>query len=164
MDKAVVSMKKIFAPGQAYVALSRVTSLDGLIIQDFKEKAIFAKDNIKEALQTMPPFIASCETTETSKFKIMLHNVEGLIPHISDIRQDKRYFEGDMICVTETWLKPNYLENAVSLDGYFFHDKSRSAAYDTSHNVFAKLKRKIMVVLVYITKKKSKLLYGLTMH
>ncbi len=140
VDKAVVSMKKIFAPGQAYVALSRVTSLDGLIIQDFKEKAIFAKDNIKEALQTMPPFIASCETTETFKFKIMLHNVEGLIPHISDIRQDKRYFEGDMICVTETWLKPNYVENAVSLDGYIFHDKSRSAAYDTSHNVFAKLK------------------------
>ncbi len=140
VDKAVVSMKKIFAPGQAYVALSRVTSLDGLIIQDFKEKAIFAKDNIKEALQTMPPFIASCETTETSKFKIMLHNVEGLIPHISDIRQDKRYYEADMICVTETWLKPNYVENAVSLDGYFFHDKSRSAAYDTSHNVFAKLK------------------------
>ncbi len=140
VDKAVVSMKKIFAPGQAYVALSRVTSIDGLIIQDFKEKAIFAKDNIKEALQTMPPFIASCETTETFKFKMMLHNVEGLIPHISDIRQDKRYFEGDMICVTETWLKPNYVENAVSLDGYFFHDKSRSAAYDTSHNVFAKLK------------------------
>ncbi|XP_073696195.1 uncharacterized protein [Garra rufa] len=140
VDKAVVSMKKIFAPGQAYVALSRVTSLDGLIIEDFKEKAIFAKDNIEQALQSMPPFIVPCETTETFTYKMMLHNVEGLIPHILDIRQDKRYFEADMICVTETWLKPDYVENAVSLDGYYFHDKSRSDAYDTSHDVFAKLK------------------------
>ncbi|XP_073681681.1 uncharacterized protein [Garra rufa] len=140
VDKAVVSMKKIFAPGQAYVALSRVTSLDGLIIEDFKEKAIFAKDNIDQALQSMPPFIVPCETTETFTYKMMLHNVEGLIPHILDIRQDKRYFEADMICVTETWLKPNYVENAVSLAGYYFHDKSRSDAYDTSHDIFAKLK------------------------
>uniref|UniRef100_A0A9J7WX60 ATP-dependent DNA helicase n=1 Tax=Cyprinus carpio carpio TaxID=630221 RepID=A0A9J7WX60_CYPCA len=140
VDKAVVSMKKIFAAGQAYVALSRVTSLDGLIIEDFKENVIFAKDNIEQALQNMPPFILPCETTETFTYKMMLHNVEGLIPHILDIRQDNRYFEADMICVTETWLKSNNVENEVSLDGYYFHGKTRSAAYDTSEDVFAKLK------------------------
>ncbi|XP_052403776.1 uncharacterized protein LOC127950661 [Carassius gibelio] len=118
VDKAVVSMKKIFAAGQAYVALSRVTSLDGLIIEDFKENVIFAKDNIEQALQNMPPFILPCESTETFKYRIMLHNVEGLIPHKLDIRQDNRYFEADMICVTETWLKSNNVENEVSLDGY----------------------------------------------
>ncbi|XP_026113641.1 LOW QUALITY PROTEIN: uncharacterized protein LOC113092282 [Carassius auratus] len=140
VDKAVISMKKIFAAGQAYVALSRVTSLDGLIIEDFKENVIFAKDNIEQALQNMPPFILPCETTETFTYKMMLHNVEGLIPHILDIRQDNRYFEADMICVTETWLKPNNVENEVCLDGYYFHGKTRGAAYDTSEDVFAKLK------------------------
>ncbi len=90
-----------------------MTSLDGLIIEDFKEKAIFAKDNVEQALQNMPPFILPCETTEAFTYKIILHNVEGLIPHILDIRQDNRYFEADMICVTETWLKPNDVQNDV---------------------------------------------------
>jgi len=140
VNKAVVSLKKIFAPGQAYVALSRVTSLDGLIIEDFKENSIFAKDNIDEALQRMPPFIVPCETTENVKFQMMLHNVQGLIPHISDIRKDNRYCQADVICVTETWLKPNDLENDISLSGYHFHDKPRNVAYDTSEDVFSKLK------------------------
>nr|XP_021334689.1 uncharacterized protein LOC110440049 [Danio rerio]XP_021334690.1 uncharacterized protein LOC110440049 [Danio rerio] len=140
LDKAVVSMKKIFAPGQAYVALSRVTSIDGLIIEDFNEKVIFAKDNIEKALQIMPPFIFPCKTTESFKFTIMLHNVEGLIPHILDIRQDNRYVEADMICVTETWLTSNYSEHAVTVAGYNFYSKPRSTAYDTSQDFFAQLK------------------------
>ncbi|XP_067257297.1 uncharacterized protein [Chanodichthys erythropterus] len=140
VNKAVVSMKKMFAPGQAYVALSRVTCLDGLIIEDFKENVIFAKDNIEQALQSMPPFIVPREITESVKFQIMLHNVQGVNPHILDIRQDKRYFQADMICVTETWLKPNYFENEISLTGYYFYDKPRNVAYDTSQDVFAKLK------------------------
>ncbi|CAI5657793.1 unnamed protein product [Oreochromis niloticus] len=50
---AVVSMKNIFEPGMAYVALSRVTSLSGLYLQDLDEKKIYANPEVTAALQTM---------------------------------------------------------------------------------------------------------------
>ncbi|XP_072562264.1 uncharacterized protein [Paramormyrops kingsleyae] len=89
VDKAVVSLKKIFAAGQAYVALSRVTSLEGLIIEDFKETAIYAKQDIETAMQSMPAFIEPIMEMPSS-CTILLHNVEGLTYHLDDIKQDRR--------------------------------------------------------------------------
>ncbi|KAI4903609.1 hypothetical protein NFI96_001694 [Prochilodus magdalenae] len=51
---AVVSLKKVFEPGMAYVAVSRTTSLSGLHITDFDEKKIYCDPEISAALEIMP--------------------------------------------------------------------------------------------------------------
>ncbi|XDV15054.1 hypothetical protein PO909_015202 [Leuciscus waleckii] len=53
MENAVVSLKKIFEPGMAYVALSRTTSLRGLHITDFSEKKIYADPTVTASLGNM---------------------------------------------------------------------------------------------------------------
>ncbi len=49
-DRAVVSLKRIFESGMAYVALSRTTTLSGLHITDFDEKKIFCDPEISALL------------------------------------------------------------------------------------------------------------------
>ncbi|XP_076872151.1 uncharacterized protein LOC143522232 [Brachyhypopomus gauderio] len=142
VDKAVVSLKKIFAPGQAYVALSRVTSLQGLIIQDFKESAIYAKSDIESFMQTMPAFIQPVQQTQVSpSCKILLHNVQGLSCHLQDLQQDKRYMDADIICMTETWVQSRH-NSDVQISGFSFYNQPRCLSYDTTDTVFAKLKDK----------------------
>ena len=46
LDKVQVDLKSTFASGQAYVAMSRATSLDGLQILSFSEKSIFSHSTV----------------------------------------------------------------------------------------------------------------------
>ncbi len=42
LDRAIVSLRALWEPGQAYVALSRVKSSEGLIVDGWDERSIFA--------------------------------------------------------------------------------------------------------------------------
>ena len=55
VNQIVVSLDKIFQSGQAYVALSRVTSLEGLFLQKYKDKAIYCDAKVQNALENMIP-------------------------------------------------------------------------------------------------------------
>lgn len=142
VERAVVSLAKIFAPGQAYVALSRVKTLTGLMIEDFKESAIFCDNKIDLAMESMPRF--SFGETLASDVNplctVALHNVQSLNAHILDIQAHKALMKADCICLTETWLNVG-TEEEPQLPGYILHHNPRGNCYDESEPMFATLKQ-----------------------
>ncbi|XP_078795965.1 uncharacterized protein LOC144988822 isoform X2 [Oryzias latipes] len=119
VDQAVVSFNKIFAAGQVYVAVSRVRTIEGLIIRDFKEKAIYCNKHAKAALEKMPPLLSD-ERCDQSSFSVFLLNVQGLCRHVSYLAHCTQQLQPHCIAVTETWLTPSSALEAVQMDGFSF--------------------------------------------
>ncbi|XP_073681626.1 uncharacterized protein [Garra rufa] len=143
VDEAVVSLKKIFAPGQAYVALSRVRTLSGLIIQDFEEKVIYCKDSINDAVENMPKFflknILNYKVNEQA-FSVFLMNVQSLRQHLADLILYIQNLQPNCIAITETWLPDNISFETVKIDGYSFHSHPRSLGYTYSNPTLCAIK------------------------
>lgn len=142
VDNAVVCLKKIFAPGQAYVALSRVRSLSGLIIEDFEEKAIYCKDSIKDAIESMSKFFIrniSYPKVNTQAFSMFLMNVQNLKQHLADLVFHTQHLQADCIAVTETWLPADTLSESVHIDEYSFHNQPRSLSYHSNNPILTEL-------------------------
>ena len=55
LDKAKVSLMNIWEPGQAYVALSRVRSLDGLQLENFSKNVVIVDSDVYNWAKKMFP-------------------------------------------------------------------------------------------------------------
>jgi len=55
LEKVVISMKRIFAPGQVYVALSRVKTLNGLQVLDINKEAVKTSKKILQFYSKFDP-------------------------------------------------------------------------------------------------------------
>uniref|UniRef100_A0A669ED35 ATP-dependent DNA helicase n=2 Tax=Oreochromis niloticus TaxID=8128 RepID=A0A669ED35_ORENI len=135
---AVVSMKNIFEPGMAYVALSRVTSLSGLYLQDLDEKKIYANPEVTAALQTMRqasveemmPLLQVREiASRPDTLTLIHHNTEGLPSHISDIKSHHEMCLADVLCLTESHLQGSFVADSLHLDGYTMFKRNRHVSY-----------------------------------
>ena len=107
VDKIVVDLSKIFAAGQAYVALSHITSLEGLqilnLLQSKKDKRV---DTEMLQLQQRPiTFVSPIIPTlpEQDFIKINHLNVRGYLDHIDDLKADHVISSADVIYLTETF-------------------------------------------------------------
>ncbi len=133
MQSAVVSLKKIFEPGMAYVALSRTTSLHGLHITDFEDKKIYADPAITASLQSMrrarveeimPLLQHVKENRQEHTLTLVHHNTEGLASHMEDIRCHHELQHADVLCLTETHLTGSCTSD-LQLEGYNLITRNR---------------------------------------
>ncbi|KAK7149216.1 hypothetical protein R3I94_008742 [Phoxinus phoxinus] len=147
LENAVVSLKKIFEPGMAYVALSRTTSLRGLHITDFSEKKIYADATVTASLENMTrasfegimPLLQQVrETNLDQTLKIIHHNTEGLSSHIEDIRCHHELLLSDILCMTETHLTGSLMTPHVQLEGYNAFMRNRHVSYSTHQEIAQK--------------------------
>ena len=146
--EVVVNLDKMFAPGQAYVALSRVTTKTGLYIEtsngDIRElfaKKIYGEKDVKNALLEMENLLKQKNSTEELFSKtIILHNIQSLTAHFEDMRSDRRFQNADVICLTETWLQKQ-MDDTIHFRNFTPFRKDRNDSYDNSMEVFSRLKR-----------------------
>ena len=115
LEKVVVSFdlvkQRTFNYGQMYVALSRVTSLQGLYLMgQYKVSSIKADPKAKleynrlreQCVINMSEGYPMIE----SSLNISLLNTRSLSKHAIDIAYDTNLMASDIICLTETQLSP----------------------------------------------------------
>ena len=135
---AVVSLKHIFEPGMAYVAVSRVTSLRGLHILDMDESKIYANSQITAALRTMrqvnlddmmPLLKITQAVNGHDTLTIVHHNTEGLPCHVNDIKSHHELCLADVLCLTETHLQGSFVADSLHLEGFNLFKRNRHLSY-----------------------------------
>ncbi|XP_062614313.1 uncharacterized protein LOC134276047 [Saccostrea cucullata] len=144
VDKVVVNLDRTFSPGQGYVALSRVTSKQGLFIEtndieSFKKK-IYADPEVKSALQGMPKLILPNFDASEQGITIYLHNIQSLNKHFEDLRKDIRCRNANIICLTETWLRSGQNVSSLKIKDFHFHQATRGDVYDETNAQMSKLR------------------------
>ena len=147
-DKVVVNLDNIFSPGQAYVALSRVTSKDGLYIdisegKDIESK-IYGDKEVESAIKNMPRLFENATgdavTPRSQYCEVILFNAQSLHRNVGEIRADRRFHSADIICLTETWLQKGDRVSGHDINGFTLHQKTREDSYDENSELMATLR------------------------
>ena len=116
LPSAVISFQlfkqRQFNAGQIYVALSRVTNIEGLyIIGEFTDKSIRvnAKAEVEYQRQRKESIFRprAQHNISPDSLTICLLNTRSLSKHSVDIASDMRLFTVDLLCLTETQLESN---------------------------------------------------------
>ena len=122
LDEIVVDMRGgRFSPGQAYVAFSRVKTLDGLHILNFNSKAIKKNIDVKSEMFRLnsnilqPVSQVTCDPS--SQVTTALLNVRSILAKLPDITADHSLKSTSILCFCETWL------NASQPSPVLLHDQ-----------------------------------------
>lgn len=141
LDKVVASFKKLRTKGQAYVAVSRATSLQGLFLLDFKPELIKADDMVLKEMNRLEEHTSS--TTEAYQqlsgpspniVRVCFFNVQSLWDR-RDVENDPYINTASILAMSETW-QPSI---QCSLKGYGYNiSRGRSSENGGGVALFSK--------------------------
>ena len=114
MDEIVVDIvDKVFDAGQAYVAFSRVKTLEGLFIKNFKAANIKVNADVEREMkrlstQNLPsePLPKVISLPRNNWIKIGHLNVHSYLAKQEDLIRDEAMRQA-IVCFTETFLRPH---------------------------------------------------------
>ena len=146
MDQIVVNMKgSAFTAGQAYVAFSRVKTLAGLFIKNFNPASIKVNSSVvsemerltSEKLLPAPPVPQVISLSSRDWLKVGQLNVHSYLSKVEDVTSDQAIAHTNIMCFTETFLKPSQSVNSLILNGessaVFRTDRVSSSTQDLSN-------------------------------
>ena len=123
-SQAVISMKH-HTKAMAYVALSRVSSIDGMYLVDYDSTKIFCDQGISKEIAKMSMCDVSlanpfANVDHNKYFIIAHHNIQSLNAHIDDLKLNKELRKAHVICVSETWFRGTEYDQTIPfhIDGY----------------------------------------------
>ena len=136
LPEIVIDMSPVkgkFRAGQAYVALSRVTTLDKLHIINYTQEQIVVSQSVDEEMNCLNRPMLPCipdpriSTVDRNTHVILMHiNVCSLYTKEADIKCDTVYKYANVLCFNETFLSPS---SDVKLEMFGLDD-----VYKTFHN------------------------------
>ena len=111
VDRIVCDMSTVRQAGQVYVAVSRVRTLEGLQILNYKKGAI-KKD--KHAVTEMERLRQNCLPVQTlsldnAGFIVCYMNIRGYLTSYQDVQMDPTVRAADVLTLTESHLKPSHI-------------------------------------------------------
>ena len=146
LDQIVVDMKgRVFNAGQAYVAFSRVKSLQSLFIKNFNPASIKVSASVISEMERLtsdrllPPEKTPQVVTlpRADWIKIGHLNVRSYFSKLEDITVDLSIAHADVMCFTETFLKPHHNVSGPVLNGepsvVYRFDRNTTSTQDLSN-------------------------------
>ena len=125
-----VDIEDAFAAGMVYVMLSRVCSLDQLIILGtLKSSKIRVDPKVLSEVKRMEEVSVNRNPTiwnsSVPGMRVSSINVRSLRKHLEDVKKDFFLMRSDLVCIEETWLEPEEDENVYQIEGYTSHLNSQ---------------------------------------
>ena len=126
LDEIVVDMKgQAFSAGQAYVAFSRVKTLQGLFVKNFNPASIKVSSSVLTEMERLtsdkllppqpPPQVMSLPSG--GFFKVGQLNVRSYLAKLEDVTIDQSVAHTNIMCFTETFLRPSQSVCGLTLNG-----------------------------------------------